>query len=143
MDDIDALNATPMTTDDMAADDWYGPDAATFGDRLAAARENAKMTQAQMARRLGIKASTLKAWEQDLSEPRANHLSIMAGVLNVSMMWLMNGEGEGLDAPLVDDSVSEADLGAILRDMRDLRVTISQSAEKLGRLEKRLRGALK
>lgn len=143
MDDIDALNATPMTTDDMAADDWYGPDAATFGDRLAAARDNAKMTQAQMARRLGIKASTLKGWEQDLSEPRANHLSIMAGVLNVSMMWLMNGEGEGLDAPNADAPVSESDLGELLRDMRDLRVTINQSAEKLGRLEKRLRGALR
>ncbi|OJI95275.1 helix-turn-helix protein [Planktotalea frisia] len=143
MDDIDALNAKPITNDDMAADDWYGPDAATFGDRLAAARDNAKMTQAQMARRLGIKASTLKAWEQDLSEPRANHLSIMAGVLNVSMMWLMNGEGEGLDAPNADGPVSEADLGELLRDMRDLRVTISQSAEQLGRLEKRLRGALK
>jgi transcriptional regulator with XRE-family HTH domain len=143
MDDIDALNAKPITNDDMAADDWYGPDAATFGDRLAAARDNAKMTQAQMARRLGIKASTLKAWEQDLSEPRANHLSIMAGVLNVSMMWLMNGEGEGLDAPNADGPVSEVDLGELLRDMRDLRVTISQSAEQLGRLEKRLRGALK
>lgn len=143
MDDIDDLNAKPITNDDMAADDWYGPDAATFGDRLAAARDNAKMTQAQMARRLGIKASTLKAWEQDLSEPRANHLSIMAGVLNVSMMWLMNGEGEGLDAPNADGPVSEVDLGELLRDMRDLRVTISQSAEQLGRLEKRLRGALK
>jgi transcriptional regulator with XRE-family HTH domain len=143
MDDIDVLNAKPITNDDMAADDWYGPDAATFGDRLAAARDNAKMTQAQMARRLGIKASTLKAWEQDLSEPRANHLSIMAGVLNVSMMWLMNGEGEGLDAPNADGPVSEVDLGELLRDMRDLRVTISQSAEQLGRLEKRLRGALK
>ena len=143
MDDIDALNAKPITNDDMAADEWYGPDAATFGDRLAAARDNAKMTQAQMARRLGIKASTLKAWEQDLSEPRANHLSIMAGVLNVSMMWLMNGEGEGLDAPNADGPVSEVDLGELLRDMRDLRVTISQSAEQLGRLEKRLRGALK
>jgi transcriptional regulator with XRE-family HTH domain len=143
MDDIDVLNAKPITNDDMAADEWYGPDAATFGDRLAAARDNAKMTQAQMVRRLGIKASTLKAWEQDLSEPRANHLSIMAGVLNVSMMWLMNGEGEGLDAPNADGPVSEVDLGELLRDMRDLRVTISQSAEQLGRLEKRLRGALK
>lgn len=143
MDDVDALNAKPMTTDDMPAEDWYGPDAATFGDRLAAAREYAQMTQAQMARRLGIKASTLRAWEQDLSEPRANHLSIMAGVLNVSMMWLMNGEGEGLDAPIADSTAIDADVSAILRDMRDLRVTISQSSEQLGRLEKRLRAALK
>ncbi|MDG1085842.1 MAG: helix-turn-helix transcriptional regulator [Planktotalea sp.] len=127
----------------MPAEDWYGPDAATFGDRLAAAREYAQMSQALMARRLGIRASTLRSWEQDLSEPRANHLSIMAGVLNVSMMWLMNGEGEGLDAPNADAAETDADVATILRDMRDLRVTISQSSEQLGRLEKRLRAALK
>ncbi|HCW84171.1 MAG TPA: transcriptional regulator [Rhodobacteraceae bacterium] len=127
----------------MPAEDWYGPDAATFGDRLAAAREYAQMSQALMARRLGIRASTLRSWEQDLSEPRANHLSIMAGVLNVSMVWLMNGEGEGLDAPNADAAETDADVATILRDMRDLRVTISQSSEKLGRLEKRLRAALK
>ena len=143
MNDLEALNAKPMTDEDMPADEWYGPDAATFGDRLAAARDYAQMTQAQMARRLGIKASTLRAWEQDLSEPRANHLSIMAGVLNVSMMWLMNGEGEGLEAPLSEEAATSSDVSLILRDMRDLRVTISQSSEQLGRLEKRLRQALK
>jgi transcriptional regulator with XRE-family HTH domain len=143
LDDLEALNAKPLTTIDMPAEDWYGLDAATFGDRLAAAREYAQMSQAQMARRLGIRASTLRSWEQDLSEPRANHLSIMAGVLNVSMMWLMNGEGEGLDAPNADAAETDADVATILRDMRDLRVTISQSSEQLGRLEKRLRAALK
>lgn len=143
MDDIDALNAKPMTTDDMPAEEWYGPDAATFGDRLAAAREQENMTQAQMARRLGVKASTLRGWEQDLSEPRANRLSMMAGILNVSMMWLLNGEGEGLDAPAEADGAVDQDLAAIFRDMRDLRVTISQSADQLARLEKRLRTALK
>ncbi|MEN8891803.1 helix-turn-helix domain-containing protein [Planktotalea arctica] len=143
MNDIDALNATPMTTQDMPSEDWYGPDAATFGDRLAAARDHAKMTQAQLARRLGVKASTLKSWEQDLSEPRANRLSMMAGLLNVSMMWLLNGEGEGLDAPIADETPIDADVAAILRDVRDLRVVISQSADHLARLEKRLRTALK
>ncbi len=143
MDDLDALNAKPLTTEDMSAEDWYGPDAATFGDRLAAAREYAQMNQAQLARRLGIKASTLRSWEQDLSEPRANHLSIMAGVLNVSMMWLMNGDGEGLEAPSTDNTEVDGDIFALLRDLRDLRVTISQSSEQLGRLEKRLRAALK
>lgn len=143
MNDLEALNAKPMTNEDMPAEDWYGPDAATFGDRLAAARDYANMTQAQMARRLGIKASTLRAWEEDLSEPRANHLSIMAGILNVSMMWLMNGEGEGLDAPHHDETPNSAGVEAILLDIRDLRVNISKNAEQLGRLEKRLRKALK
>ena len=72
-----------MSNDDM---NWYGPEAATFGDRVAAAREAAGMTQAQLARRLGVKKTTLTGWEQDLSEPRANKLTMMAGLLNVSMV---------------------------------------------------------
>ena len=35
-------------------EDWYASDVATFGDRVAAARENADMTQAALAKRLGI-----------------------------------------------------------------------------------------
>ena len=59
--------------------DWYGPESATFGDRLAGAREAAGMTQAELARRLGVKKATIADWENDLSEPRANRLSMMAG----------------------------------------------------------------
>ena len=61
--------------------DWYGPDAATFGDRVAAARDAAGMTQAVLARRLGVRLATLRGWENDLSEPRANRLSMLAGLL--------------------------------------------------------------
>lgn len=126
----------------MTADtDWYGPDAATFGDRVAAARENAGMTQATLSKRLGIKQSTLRGWENDLSEPRANRLSTLAGVLGVSMMWLINGEGEGLDAP--DDTGSgQADLREMLIEIRDMRSDMLKRAEQMARLEKRLRKTL-
>ncbi len=122
-------------------EDWYGPDVATFGDRVAAARENAQMSQAVLSKRLGIKQSTLRGWENDLSEPRANRLATLAGVLGVSMMWLINGEGEGLDAP---DEGQTADAGAkeVLNELRELRVDLLKRAEQLGRLEKRLRTAL-
>ena len=73
--------------------DWYSQDAATFGDRVAAARDQTGLTQKDLARRLGIRTSTVRNWEDDLSEPRANRLSMMAGLLNVSMMWLINGKG--------------------------------------------------
>ncbi len=127
--------------EDMAPEDWYGPDAATFGDRLAAARDKSGMSQAQLARRLGIKASTLRGWEQDVSEPRANRLSMMSGVLGVSMVWLLSGEGDGLDAPDAFEEL-DPDVDAILKEMRDLRVAISQSGDRLAKLEKRLRLAL-
>lgn len=122
--------------------DWYGPDTATFGDRLAAAREVADMTQAELARRLGVRVSTLRSWENDLSEPRANRLSMMAGLLNVSMMWLINGQGEGLDAPL-EEATLPSSAHDILNELRELRTDMQARVEQMGRLEKKLRLALK
>jgi transcriptional regulator with XRE-family HTH domain len=122
--------------------DWYGPDMATFGDRLAAAREAADMTQAELARRLGVRVATLRSWEEDLSEPRANRLSMMAGLLNVSMMWLINGQGEGLDAP-VEEAALPSSAVDILNELRELRADMIQRVEQMGRLEKKLRLALR
>ncbi|MEP1768624.1 MAG: helix-turn-helix domain-containing protein [Sulfitobacter sp.] len=121
--------------------DWYGPDAATFGDRVAAARGAAGMTQTVLARRLGVRLATLRSWENDLSEPRANRLAMLAGLLNVSMMWLINGEGEGLDGEQ-DAGVLPADAAEVLAEMRSLRVELNQSAKHVARLEKRLRAML-
>lgn len=118
--------------------DWFGPDAATFGDRVAGAREHAGMTQAQLARRLGVKKATLVSWEEDLSEPRANKLSMMAGVLNVSIMWLLTGEGEGMSTPSEDTPLPE-NVAMIAAELRSLRAELHANAERAGRLEKQLR----
>lgn len=122
--------------------DWYGPETATFGDRLAAAREMAEMTQPELARRLGVRVATLRSWEDDLSEPRANRLSMMAGLLNVSMMWLINGQGEGLDAP-VEEAALPTSVSEVLNELRELRTDLLARVEQMGRLEKKLRTALK
>ena len=123
---------------DPVESDWYGPDMATFGDRLAAAREQAAMSQSDMAKRLGVKVSTLRNWEQDLSEPRANRLSMMAGLLNVSIMWLLNAEGEGISGP-DDGSDIAPDIQETLNEIRDMKTVMKTSAERLARLEKKLR----
>lgn len=122
--------------------DWYGPEAATFGDRLAAAREAAGMSQKQLSKRLGVKLSTLYAWENDLSEPRANRLSMLAGILNVSIIWLLTGEGDGLSAP-EDETAIPPEVNDLLVEIRDLKSQITASADRLGRLEKKLRLTLK
>jgi len=124
------------------ADNWYADDAATFGDRLAVAREQAGLKQDELAKRLGVKTVTLQAWEQDTKEPRANRLQMLAGMLNISLSWLLTGQGEGPDGPL-DEEPLEADMNLLLTEMRGLRSEITQSAERLAQLEKRLRKALK
>ncbi|GAA6158487.1 helix-turn-helix transcriptional regulator [Ruegeria sp. HU-ET01832] len=118
--------------------DWYGPESATFGDRLAGAREAAGMTQSQLARRLGVKKATIVAWENDLSEPRANRLSMMAGMINVSIMWLLTGEGEGMDAP-VEVVENAPELVEVVTELRAIRGEMRASAERAAKLEKRVR----
>ena len=121
--------------------DWYGPETATFGDRVAGAREAAGLSQTHLARFLGVKKSTLAAWEDDVSEPRANRLSMMAGVLNVSIMWLLTGEGDGMPAPSGDET-PEPDFSGFLAELREIRASMRTNAERAARLEKRMRKAL-
>ncbi len=113
--------------DHSTEENWYSDDQATFGDRLAGARDNAAMTQKELAAKLGIKLKTLKAWENDLTEPRANKLT---------------GEGEGPTEPS-DNADIAPDVLNLLSEVRDLRVQMTRNAERLGQLEKRLRAALK
>jgi transcriptional regulator with XRE-family HTH domain len=124
------------------ASDWYSQESATFGDRVAASREQSGLTQKELARRLGVRTSTIRNWEDDLSEPRANRLSIMAGILNVSMMWLINGQGEGMDSP-PDTGEVTPDMRAILNELREIRADMVARVEQMARLEKRLRQVMK
>lgn len=116
---------------------WYSNETATFGDRLADARQAVGLSQEDLANRLGVKLKTLRAWENDISEPRANRLQMVAGLLNVSLRWLLTGQGDGLTAPGADDLPKEAT--AILSDMRQLQADIVRCSDRLGRLEKQLR----
>ncbi len=120
---------------------WYDAEATTFGDRMTGAREASGLSQTELARRLGVKVKTIRAWENDRSEPRANRLQMLAGMLGVSIMWLLNGEGDGLEGPETPVEMSD-DMTAILKDLRSLKVEQARLAERAARLEKRLRLAV-
>lgn len=129
-----------MTEDDVT--EWYSEDTATFGDRLAAGREAARLSQKELAKKLGIKLGTLRNWEDDLNEPRANKLQMVSGLLGVSLSWLLTGEGEGVSAPVEPEFEAE-NISTILTEMRALRAQMVQSGERLAQLEKRLRAVLR
>ncbi|WP_147125582.1 helix-turn-helix domain-containing protein [Shimia ponticola] len=116
--------------------DWYSAEQATFGDRVAGARNAAGMDQKQLARRLGVKLQTVRDWEDDVSEPRSNKLQMLSGVLNVSMSWLLTGEGEGVSGP-DEDPVA----GVTLEDLVALRADLLAALKRLDRLETRLKDA--
>jgi HTH-type transcriptional regulator, cell division transcriptional repressor len=116
----------------------YSDAAATFGDRLAHARETLGLGQGQLAQRLGVSPATLRNWEEDRAEPRANRLQMLAGMLNVSMVWLMSGQGTQPLRPGPDRQGIEV----CLQDIRHLRTEHDRIGERLERLERRLRAAL-
>ncbi|PRY95679.1 Xre family transcriptional regulator [Hasllibacter halocynthiae] len=118
--------------------DWYAEDRATFGDRLALAREAAGLSQRELATRLGVRPSALAKWEDDLDEPRANRLTFLSGMLGVSIRWLLTGTGEG---PAADDAIP-ANMAGALGELRALRAQCLAQAERIARVEKRLRAGL-
>ena len=123
---------------DEMTKDWFDPETSTFGDRVAGAREAAGMTQKQLAKRLGVKLVTLQNWENDMAEPRANRLSMLAGMVNVSMMWLLDGTGEGVE-PVMSETREDKDMNEILAEIVDLKSRALRTANRLGALEMKLR----
>lgn len=121
--------------------DWFDAGQTTFGDRLTGAREAAALSQSDLAKRIGVKLKTVRAWENDQVEPRANKLQMLAGLLGVSIMWLLSGEGPGIVVS-PDPEGLPADLRDVLGELREIKVDQARMAERMGRLEKRLRLAL-
>jgi transcriptional regulator with XRE-family HTH domain len=127
-----------MIQEELIMDD-YSEDAATFGDRLALARESQGLTQEQLAKRLGLRVQTIQNWECDRSEPRANRLQMVAGFLNISMVWLLTGEGDGGPAQQKGGKALPEELSVLLGEIRDIRVANVKANDRLAKLEKRLR----
>jgi ubiquinone biosynthesis protein UbiJ len=65
----------------------------------------------------------------------------LTGMLNVSLSWLLSGEGIGPEepntAPLSDD------IQTILIEMRAIKTDMNRTADRLSKLEKKLRLAMK
>ena len=66
----------------------------TLGGRISMAREATGLSVADVVKRLGVRANTYEAWEADRSEPRANKLVALAGILNISPPYLLSGLGK-------------------------------------------------
>lgn len=121
---------------------WFSAEVSTFGDRLAGAREAAGLSQEDMARRLGVRLTTVQSWEDDQSEPRANRLQMMAGMLNVSIVWLLTGEGPGLSGPTEPGHLDEPARMALM-ELAAMRRQLLGLSHSVGVLEKRLRVLLR
>ena len=58
-------------------------------DRIKYLREQENMTQADLARQLGITRSSVNAWEMGISVPSTQYIVELAGMFNVSTDYLL------------------------------------------------------
>jgi len=123
-------------TDSPSDIDDYTNAAATFGDRISVARQAMGYSSSSLAKRLGVREATLLSWEEDRAEPRANKLQMLAGLLNVSIIWLMSGEGMGVRSDRTEIGREEFD--EVLAELREIRTIQQTLATRTSRLERRL-----
>ncbi len=105
----------------------------TMGGRIVSAREASRMSPAELARRLGVKSSTLRNWETDRAEPRANRLTMLAGLVGVSPGWLLTGRGT---EPV--DREAPTDQGLLREELAGLHAEALHLADRIERVLKRL-----
>jgi transcriptional regulator with XRE-family HTH domain len=101
----------------------------TLAKRIAYARGLSELTTAQVARRAGVQSKTLALWEAGKSEPRANRILNLAGILNVSPAWLLSGHGEAPEETAVAADISH--LRDEIHHLNDLQKTMAEAISRM------------
>ena len=126
-----------LSTTSLEQNDQFNETVATFGDRLEAARLAKGLTVDGLASKLGVDVSRVEAWESDADAPRANRIQLLAGLLNVSIVWLISGESDGTSR-VADTYERPSGVNDALGEISQLKATLSGALDKLEKLEKRL-----
>ena len=90
-----------------------------FADRIKIIREHSGITQAELARRLGLTRSSVNSWEMGLSVPSTSYIIELAKLFDLSTDYLLGldrGAAVSVDG-LLDKEVSVLlDLISCFRD---------------------------
>ena len=103
----------------------------TLGGRVFQARDSAGLTVSQVINRLGGRKATYLAWEADRSEPRANKLVALAGILNVSPTYLLSGLGRAAVQPLKHQQI----IDELRIEIEQLELTLKAASKMLSRIK--------
>jgi SOS-response transcriptional repressor LexA len=66
----------------------------TINDRISARRRAQKMSQDELAKRIGITRVSISKWESGLNQPKGRYLNDLAEALGVTVDWLLTGSGD-------------------------------------------------
>ena len=101
-----------------------------LGPRIRIAREHAQMSLEEAARRLGVRADTFAGWEADRELPRANRLVMLAGLLNVTLPFLLEGRADR-------HMEEEESLETLRSQVHSVRLRMGEAIDALEDLERR------
>ena len=65
-----------------------------MGNRIREARKNAKLTQAELAKQIGVTQGAVTQWEIGRSAPKLQTMLALARALNVSVDYLIGDGGQ-------------------------------------------------
>ena len=92
----------------------------TLGERICNARQAAGLTLNLASHLAGVKASTLRDWERDRSEPRVNKLVALAGIFGVSPTHLLAEEGNSNNPVVVTKGRHEKVIALCKAEIADI-----------------------
>ena len=82
----------------------------TFGEKLKEARHGARLSQEELAVRIGVSRSAIAKWETDKGLPDIQNLKIIASVLDVSIDHLLH-DGTKLELSVMRESIDLSSYG--------------------------------
>lgn len=91
----------------------------TLGERLKLARERTGLKQTQVKERTNINNKTLSGYENNVSEPDAATLAILADLYGVSYKWLLTGEGSMINESNKLSDQAEKDIAKRIQKFRE------------------------
>jgi SOS-response transcriptional repressor LexA len=68
-----------------------------IGERIRELRKKHKMTQAEVARKIGVSSPTITQWENNQTSPKGDNLLKLSQVLSCTPDYLMSGKGSPHD----------------------------------------------
>lgn len=98
----------------------------TFGEKLKQARKSAGLTQEQLAEKLMVSRQAVTKWEADRGLPDIGNIKRIAGLLDVSIDYLLD-DGEPLELSVLKEEIN---LGDGLSDRKGFIARIKKSRRK-------------
>ena len=111
----------------------------TLGERIHNARKEAGLTLNLASHLAGVKASTLRDWERDRSEPRVNKLVALAGIFGVSPTHLLAEEGNSNNPVVVTKGRHEKVIALLKAEIADIEQQQIALTQRLGEVSKLLK----